>query len=297
MMQVLLGKKIVDGKIKKSYGLPFYDGNIANAFRKAKNFAGKEGFVATLPDLVHGRIVAPAQDEIWTNWFTPNTEELVGTTAQGNNVFVVNHDIVVLTPEVLEEALKDKDKRTQEWAARITNKQLHHLFEIKPVYSFDELKKQTVLPRSYAVVIDFDVAKKTVSDYQDTDRLPENPIFVARAGTVEQATEYVKKANTVYKTNKLGQWHPLNSIDSAQPQGRVPYLGVNIDDGFDGDDDIGGNARPVGVAPEALEDFARSATQKNAKSPLLEDVLDVVGKFVPECNKQELEKELRKLYD
>ena len=244
-----------------------------------------------MPDLVHGRIVALAESEIWQNWYTPNSEEIVGTTSQGNKVFIVNHDITVLTPEVIEGALKYQEKRTPQYAAKLTGKQVRDLLaEKKLIFSFNELKKQTVLPRSYAVVIDFDVAKNTVSGFQDADKLSENPIFVARTGTVEQATEYVKKTKIVHKTNKLGNWHQLNSIDPTQPQGRVPYFG-NYYGCFDVLNSINDDGRPVGVAPEALVVY-----KKNGVSPKLEQILQRAKHFGPDCAWADFKSEISKLY-
>lgn len=289
-MAVLLDQEV--RIVKELRGEPFYGSTISEAFRKAKKFAGKKGFVATWPDLVNGRIVAIAEDKIWTDLYTPNSEELVGTTSQGNRVFIVDHDIVVLTPKFVEEALKDPEKITPQYAAKLTDQQVRLVLsgKRKPVFSFEELKKQTVLPRSYTVVIDFDVAKRTPSDYQDADRLPENPIFVARAGTVEQATQYVKKAKIVHNTDKLGNWHSLNSIDPVQPQGRVPYFGSD-GGGFYGGS-ISRYARPVGVAPEALVGRA-----KNGVAPKLEKILSSAKPFVSEASWNDFQRTVSTLYE
>ena len=177
------------------------------------------------------------------------------------------------------------------YTAKLTGKQVRDLLaEKKLIFSFNELKKQTVLPRSYAVVIDFDVAKNTVSGFQDADKLSENPIFVARTGTVEQATEYVKKTKIVHKTNKLGNWHQLNSIDPTQPQGRVPYFG-NYYGCFDVLNSINDDGRPVGVAPEALVVY-----KKNGVSPKLEQILQRAKHFVPESSWGDFSKKMSELY-
>ena len=50
------------------------------AFRRALEHAGEDGFVASMPQLLHARANAPYDNIIWNTWFTANSEENVVTT-------------------------------------------------------------------------------------------------------------------------------------------------------------------------------------------------------------------------
>jgi hypothetical protein len=63
-------------------------------FLQAQRFAGKEGRIATLPDIVSALI--SAEDEfawIWRNWFTTLSAEYYGHTRGGTPVLIVAHGI------------------------------------------------------------------------------------------------------------------------------------------------------------------------------------------------------------
>ena len=61
-----------------------FESHIPNALRRALERAGDEGFVASMPQLLHARANADYDNVIWNTWFTGNSEESVVTTAQGN---------------------------------------------------------------------------------------------------------------------------------------------------------------------------------------------------------------------
>ncbi len=61
------------------------------AFRRALEYAGDDGFVASMPQLLHARVNAPYDNMIWNTWFTSNSEESVATTSQGHRVVVAVH--------------------------------------------------------------------------------------------------------------------------------------------------------------------------------------------------------------
>ena len=54
-------------------------------------YAGDDGFVASLPQLLHARANADYDNIIWNTWFTSNSEECAVTTKQGNRVVVAIH--------------------------------------------------------------------------------------------------------------------------------------------------------------------------------------------------------------
>ena len=68
-----------------------FEPHIPTALRRALQYAGDDGFVASMPQLLHARTNAPYDNIIWNTWFTSNTEESVVTTSQGNHVVVAIH--------------------------------------------------------------------------------------------------------------------------------------------------------------------------------------------------------------
>ena len=60
----------------------FFEPYLPNALRRALEYAGDDGFVASMPQLLHARVNADYDNIIWNTWFTSNTEESVVTTPQ-----------------------------------------------------------------------------------------------------------------------------------------------------------------------------------------------------------------------
>jgi hypothetical protein len=68
-----------------------FESHVPNALRRALEYAGDDGFVASMPALLHARASASHDNIIWNTWFTSNSEESVVTTPQGNHVVVAVH--------------------------------------------------------------------------------------------------------------------------------------------------------------------------------------------------------------
>ena len=201
--------------VKDVQGEVFYDGNLPNALREAQKYAGKEGYVASMPQLLQGRVKAPNDDGIWADWFTVNSEENVGKTAQGKPVVIAVHGGGIFSsPERIERAYSDK---LVNYAGKLDDKEIKDLLAGKlpdgtqiPVYSFSQFKKGiSGLPRQYAVVMDFDEVRQTTSGYQNADGLKDNPLTIVRAGGVEQAATYIERAKEKHNTKNYGNWHPF----------------------------------------------------------------------------------------
>jgi hypothetical protein len=94
-----------------------------------------------------------------------------------------------------------------------------------PVFAFDEFKRGIAnLPRHYAVVLDFEIAKKCKNGYQAFDELKDDPLMILRAGGVEAAASYLDKARERSNLEILGNWHIFPEIDPHQPQASVLLL-------------------------------------------------------------------------
>jgi hypothetical protein len=262
----------------------FFEPYLPNALRRALDYAGDDGFVASMPQLLHARVGADYDNIIWNTWFTSNTEESVVTTPQGNRVIVAVHGGGIYgTPERVERMHRASVDRaspegyTGQYAGKISDKEARDVLEGRlpdgteiPVYPFDEFKRGiTNLPMRYGVILDFELARQSTRGYDPFEVLKDEPNFVVRAGGVEAAAAYLDKAQARHNTKVMGNWHPYNRIDPDQPQTRVAFLagnksGVGTEDdddhlygydaeyGMGGDASLGGMARYVAVAPRDL---------------------------------------------
>jgi hypothetical protein len=251
------------------------------AFRRALEYAGDDGFVASMPQLLHARENAPYDNIIWNTWFTANSEENVVTTKQGNHVVVTVHGGgIFASPERFERSLRADLSRynpeglTGQYATKLTEQEARDVLEGKlpdgseiPVYPFAEFKRGVAdLPRRYGVILDLEVAKKGKRGYVSFDVLKDDPNMIVRAGGVEPLAAYLDKAKARHNTELMGNSHDHNRIDPSQPQAHILSLGGNkggigsegkdpgLGWGYGADDGISatwpaGLARYVAVAP------------------------------------------------
>jgi hypothetical protein len=251
-----------------------FDSYLPEALRQARLYAGDDGFVASLPALLHVRANADYDNIVWNTWFTSNSEESVVTTPRGNHVVVTVHCGGIFgTPERFEKLYRADQNRsntegfTGQYAAKISEQEARGVLEGKlpdgseiPVFTFDEFKRGvTDLPIRYAVILDYEMARKSKKGYQSFDVLKEEPNMIVRAGGVEAAAAYLDKAQARHDTKVMGNFHPFDHIANRdQPQTRVVFLagnkgGVGSEDsyqdfGFDAEYGIGGYACPLNMA-------------------------------------------------
>ena len=203
------------------------------------------------------------------------------TTPQGNHVVVAVHGGgIYASPERFERTYRASVDRsspegfTGQYAGKISAREASDVLngilpdgsEI-PVFQFDEFKRGVAyLPLRYAVVLDFELARRSTRGYDPFNVLTDEPNMIVRAGGVEPLAAYLDKARDRHNTKIMGNWHPYNRIDPNQPQTRVPFLAGNQggvctqdddDDlyGYDAEYGMGGDAcihnmaRYVAVAP------------------------------------------------
>ncbi len=258
-----------------------FEPHVPNALRRALEYAGDDGYVASMAQLLHARANADYDNIIWNTWFTSNTEESVVKTPQGNHVVVVVHGGgIFASPERFEKVYRasvdrsNPDGFTGQYSAKISESEAREVLEGKlpdgteiPVYPFDEFKRGVAdLPIRYGVILDFEIARKSTRGYDPFEVLKDEPNMIARAGGVEANAAYLDKARDRHNTKIMGNWHPYNRIDPDQPQTRIPFLAGNQggmctedddDDlyGYDAEYGLGGDAcvhnmaRYVAVAP------------------------------------------------
>ncbi len=267
-----------------------FDSHVPSALRRALDYAGSAGFVASIPQLLHARANASYDNIIWNTWFTSNSEESVVTTAQGNHVVVAIHGGGIFSsPERFERTYRASVDRssaegfTGQYAAKISPREASDTLEGRlpdgteiPMYSYDEFKQGIAgLPIRYGVISDFEMVRKSTRGYDPFEVLKEEPNFIVRAGGVEAAAAYLDKARDRHNTSVMGNWHPYNRIDPDQPQTRIVFLagnqgGMNTEDdddadyGYDAEYGLGGDAcvhnmaRFVAVAPRNVSTSLRN---------------------------------------
>ena len=220
-----------------------FDSYLPDALRRALEYAGDDGFVASMPQLLHARANALDDNEIWNiRSFASNSEENVVRTRRGNHVVVAVHGGgIFASPERFRTLYHASTSRCSElgftglFGARISETEAQGLLDGKvpdghemPVFSFREFENGVSdLPRRYAVVLDFDTARSSSNGNASFDALEDDPLMIVRAGGAEAAAAYLDRARNRKTSAVTGSWHCLNDIDPDQPQTRILFLGGN----------------------------------------------------------------------
>ena len=217
-----------------------FESHLPDALQRALEYAGDDGFVASMPQLLHARTSAPFDNEIWNTWFfTSNSEESAVTTPQGNHVVVVIHGGgIFATPERFRKLYLANVNRSSTngftglFGAKILAQEAREVQQGRlpdgteiPLFSFDEFKRGVVnLPQRYAVVMDFEMARKSKCGYASFDDLKDDPLMIVRAGGTEPLARYLDKAKDYYGTTEMGSWHRFDDLNPDQPQTWVQFL-------------------------------------------------------------------------
>ncbi len=283
----LMSRQVIAKEVTQAAGIRmlaamFFEPHIPTALRRALTYAGDDGFVASMPQLLHARTNASYDNIIWNTWFTANSEESVVTSPQGNHVVVAVHGGGIFAePARFERSFHADQHRsnpgglTGQYSAKISETEVRDLLNGKlpdgseiPVFPFGEFKRGVAdLPMRYGVTLDFETAKNAKRGFERFDVLKDEANMIIRAGGVEPLAAYLDKFRDRHNTTLMGNWHPYLRIDPDQPQTRIPFLagnkggvgsegkdedlgwGYDAEYGMGGDASIVGMGRYVAVAP------------------------------------------------
>src|SRR3989344_1320951 len=118
-------------KLQSIPAMAFYhpDGLVA-AWKQASRFAGDEGRIATLPDIIDARLATKPGSVPWERYFTTRSAEYVGKSRGGNRIIVVAHGVgPMATLDGVIETYKwhYSDKNRDRRGGRITEEEFHNL--------------------------------------------------------------------------------------------------------------------------------------------------------------------------
>ena len=262
----------------------FNEPHLPDGLRLAEGFAGSEGFVVSLPQLFSARVKASFDNTIWNNWYTTLSEEsVVFDQKRGKTVVVLIHGGGILDADRIDRIFRTSKGMTQDGegrggallsqdeASNIVKGILPDGTQIK-MYDYNDYVNETRVPSRHGIILDFDVAKESLDGYTEYSILKKDPLFIARAGGVNAAAQYLDKLSSRnVNTTRMGNWHPFNRIDSSIPQTRItfmsgnlggvgsnggnsnPYQGYNSDYGIGGDANINNRGRFISVRPQSSE--------------------------------------------
>ena len=185
------------------------------------------GVVATMPYLIAGLSKAKTENYLRQRFHTACSEEFSGIDTEGiyskgKPIVVVQHGIEVLIPDRIRKAYSEG--LTPHNGAKLTPDEWKKVLTAKsPIYTVEDVKKGKVKNPcgSYRVVLGFDKAKATTSNYQDKNTFTNNELVIARVGTLEHLEKYF---DNVQSGDTVGNWHRFGEIDPKVPQGRVLFV-------------------------------------------------------------------------
>jgi hypothetical protein len=220
----------------------FFGTNKPIVLRRALRYAGQEGYVASMPELIHARTASDFDNVLWNAWYNSYSEECVVTSPRGNHVVITIHGGgIYSTPERFEKMYyASTDHRnelgfTGQFAAKISQREARDLLDGKmpdgaeiPIYDYEDFRQGIAdLPNRYGVALDFELARQSESGYVHFDVLRDDPNMIIRAGGREAAARYLDKFQARNDTQRMGHWHPFNAIDPNQPQASMLSLAGN----------------------------------------------------------------------
>lgn len=106
----------------------FFSENYLEAAKKAQEFAGPTGRLATVPDIIDARIATLIDAPAWEQYFTANSAEYFGFTKAGKRIIIVAHGVGPLSdPQSVDGIYNSTLKAERSWGGRISREQFWDL--------------------------------------------------------------------------------------------------------------------------------------------------------------------------
>lgn len=125
------GERMEEKKLEPITAMGFYHGDgLVPAWKQAMQFAGKNGRIGTMFDVVNARIATGIDGIPWNNYYTTNSAEYFGYSRGGNRILIVAHGIGPMSTldgilKAYSYEYKNRDKNNR--GGRITEKEFHDL--------------------------------------------------------------------------------------------------------------------------------------------------------------------------
>jgi len=248
----------------------FYHDKLADALESCQKSGCRTMFMSELAD---ARVKGNAG---WNQWYSTPSIRATGKTKQGNAVVVYAHvDNYFSNPANIRKAREQI---------------LINGAGIMPQDEFQKLLEQE--DGKSVFVVGYDALKNSESGVISVSKALKHPQVAPFLGGRENAEKYLAAHKKAYNTDEIRVWHCDDLGDN--PVGRLLFVGNYYDyDLLFGDGNLDDYGRFLGVRES---DVAEGDAAKKIKAPSLEDVLKVSRRFVPDAERAEFEKQMKRLY-
>lgn len=271
--------------------------SLLNAFENTQNYAGEACHILSLPELVKAKLITPKNHFIWRHSVTCASEEILGRTKAGNDVYVIAHGKGILNfqriKKTYEEGLINTEyiENVKQKAVKITEDELCDLLDGRlpdgseiPVYSYKEFEQNTDLPSAYAIVLDRNEVHKLPFGSQSFDHLKDNMLFIARIGGKEPAAQYIESSK-IFRIIDAKQYYDRsmnNNLCRLLSMGQIHFRIENKEFSYE-------SSLAVECAPH---DFTgRDCFSKHNKSNI-EMILELAEHYTPKITCEKFKKEI-----
>ena len=204
------------------HGKEVSDDEVSSALREAFGYAGKNGSVVTLSELIAARASTDTTHKLWQKSFLTHSEEHA-LFDNGREFVMVAHGGGLFTPERFRQSYEQGIDDSQLY---VSQEEITNLLQGKlptgenfPVYSVEEITKGiSNLPHQFGVIMPYTKAQESSDILLSKGAFVNNPLVNARAGGPEHLETYFEKSHrTKNKTVKETNNEPYHEYSSIAP--------------------------------------------------------------------------------
>ncbi len=170
----------------------FHEKGIAQSWKIAARYAGQNGRIATLPDIIDARLATETSSAAWSRYFTTSSAEYFGLTRGGTRILIITHGVGPMsTLNGVLDAYRYQfgDPHGNNSGGRISQKDFWDLedgkYGLVSIVDFEAYVRRCAYPFIQTL---------------HSDQAIEDPLVRARLGS--RAEEYVKKHTAISQA-----WH------------------------------------------------------------------------------------------